>query len=156
MSTPTVQPEATDRIEKRLDVAAPRARVWRALSDATEFGSWFGITLDGPFAPGTTVHGRLRMPGYEHVTLEMRIDRVDPEGYFSYRWHPGAIDPTIDYSAEPLTLVEFLLEETAAGTAITIIESGFDELPATRRVEAFRMNTGGWNGQSKKLAAYVE
>lgn len=155
--TPTSQhPETTDRIEKRLAVAAPRARVWRALSDATEFGAWFGIMLDGPFAPGATVHGNLRMAGLEHVTLEMRIERVEPEGYFSYSWHPGAIDPKVDYSAEPMTLVEFRLEETAGGTAITIIESGFDQLPATRRVEAFRMNTGGWNGQSKKLAAYVE
>jgi uncharacterized protein YndB with AHSA1/START domain len=156
MSTTTNQPETTDRIEKRLDVAAPRARVWRALSDATEFGTWFGITLDGPFAPGVTVHGSLRMPGLEHVTIEMRIDRVEPEDYFSYRWHPGAIDPKVDYSAEAMTLVEFLLAETPAGTSITIIESGFDQLPATRRAEAFRMNTGGWNGQSKKLAAYVE
>ena len=156
MSSTAEQPETTDRIEKRLDVAAPRARVWRALSDATEFGAWFGISLDGPFRPGAIVHGSLRMAGLEHVTIEMRIERVEPEGYFSYRWHPGAIDPKVDYTAEPMTLVEFRLEENAGGTAITIIESGFDQLPATRRVEAFRMNTGGWNGQSKKLAAYVE
>ncbi|MBL0180661.1 MAG: SRPBCC family protein [Gemmatimonadetes bacterium] len=143
-------------MEKAPRRCCPRARVWRALSDATEFGTWFGITLDGPFVPGTTVHGNLRMAGLEHVTLEMRIERVEPEGYFSYQWHPGAIDPKVDYTTEPMTLVEFLLKETATGTAITIIESGFDQLPATRRVEAFRMNTGGWNGQSKKLAGYVE
>ena len=87
---------------------------------------------------------------------ERGCERFEPEGYFSSRWPPGAIDPKVDYTAEPMTLVEFRLEENAGGTAITIIESGFDQLPATRRVEAFRMNTGGWNGQSKKLAAYVE
>ncbi len=101
------------------------------------------------------MRGRLTFPGYEHVTLEILVERVEPEGYFSYRWHPYAIDPKVDYSAEPTTLVEFRLEETAAGTAITITESGFDRLPSTRRAEAFRMNEAGWNGQSRKLAAYV-
>jgi uncharacterized protein YndB with AHSA1/START domain len=148
--------QTTDRIEKHLEVRAPRARVWRALADAEEFGAWFGIKLDRSFAPGATVRGRLTMKGYEHVTLEMLIETIEPEHYFSYRWHPGAIDPAVDYSAEPTTLVEFKLKEIAGGTEITIIESGFDRLPASRRGEAFRMNEGGWNGQSKKLAAYVE
>jgi uncharacterized protein YndB with AHSA1/START domain len=148
--------QTTDRIEKHLEVRAPRARVWRALADAEEFGAWFGIKLDRSFAPGATVQGRLTMKGYEHVTLEMLIQTIEPEHYFSYRWHPGAIDPAVDYSAEPTTLVEFRLKDIAGGTEITIVESGFDRLPASRRTEAFRMNEGGWNGQSKKLAAYVE
>ena len=148
--------QITDRIEKRLEVRAPRARVWRALADAKEFGAWFGIELDRAFAPGAVVHGRLTTKNYEHVTLELLIERVEPEHYFSYRWHPGAVDPKVDYSAEPTTLVEFKLKEIAGGTEITIVESGFDRLPATRRAEAFRMNEGGWTGQSKKLAAYVE
>jgi uncharacterized protein YndB with AHSA1/START domain len=147
--------QTTDRIEKHLEVRAPRARVWRALADAEEFGAWFGMKLDRSFAPGATVHGRLTMKGYEHVTLEMLIETIEPEHYFSYRWHPGAIDPAVDYSAEPTTLVEFKLKEIAGGTEITIVESGFDRLPASRRGEAFRMNEGGWTGQSKKLAAYV-
>jgi uncharacterized protein YndB with AHSA1/START domain len=155
MSTNAATPESTDRIEKRFEVTAPLARVWRALADSTEFGTWFGIALDGPFIAGTVVHGQLTMPGYEHVNLEIRIERVEPEGYFSYRWHPAAIDTSVDYTAEPMTLVEFQLTETPTGTTVTIIESGFDSLPATRRAEAFRMNTGGWNGRSKKLAAYV-
>ena len=156
MTAKTEQPQTTDRIEKRLEVNAKRSRVWRALSDAGEFGAWFGIALDRPFAPGATVMGRLTMKNYEHVTLEIRIERIEPEHYFSYRWHPGAIDPKVDYSAEPMTLVEFRLEETAGGTLITIVESGFDSLPMPRRAEAFRMNEGGWNGQSKKLASHVE
>jgi uncharacterized protein YndB with AHSA1/START domain len=155
MTAPTDQPQTTNRIEKRFEVTARRSRVWRALSDAAEFGAWFGVVLDRPFAPGATVRGRLTFPGYEHVTLEILVERVEPEGYFSYRWHPYAIDPKVDYSAEPTTLVEFRLEETAGGTAITITESGFDRLPSSRRAEAFRMNEAGWNGQSRKLAAYV-
>ena len=155
MTTQTDQPKSTDRIEKRLEVKAGRSRVWRALADAGEFGAWFGVNLDRPFTPGATVRGRLTIPGYEHVTLEILVEQVEPEAYFSYRWHPGAVDPAIDYSAEPTTLVEFRLEETAGGTLITITESGFDRLPASRRAEAFRMNEGGWNSQSRKLAEYV-
>jgi uncharacterized protein YndB with AHSA1/START domain len=156
MSTETHTPSSTDRIVKRLEVNAPRSRVWRALASAEEFGTWFGVKLDRDFAPGAAVQGQLTMKNYEHVTLELLIEKVEPEHTFSYRWHPGAIDPSIDYSAEPTTLVEFRLEDTAAGTAITITESGFDQLPATRRAEAFRMNTGGWDSQSKKLVSYVE
>jgi uncharacterized protein YndB with AHSA1/START domain len=156
MTATANDPQTTDRIEKRLEVRAPRARVWRALADAEEFGAWFGIKLDRAFAAGVTVHGRLTMKGHEHVTLEMLIETIEPEHYFSYRWHPGATDPAVDYSAEPTTLVEFRLKDIAGGTEITILESGFDRLPASRRAEAFRMNDGGWTGQSKKLAAYVE
>ncbi len=156
MTTHIDSPETTDRIEKHLEVRAPRSRVWRAISDAGEFGTWFGVRFDRPFSPGAAVIGQLTFAGYEHVKLEMTIERMEPEGYFSYRWHPYAVDPAIDYSAEPTTLVEFRLEETADGTAITIIESGFDQLPASRRAEAFRMNEAGWTSQSKKLAAHVE
>ena len=147
--------QTTDRIEKRFEVRATRSRVWRAIADAEEFGAWFGMKLDRSFAAGATVHGQLTVKGYEHVTLEMLIEKIEPEHYFSYRWHPGAVDPAVDYSAEPTTLVEFRLKDIAGGTEITIVESGFDRLPASRRAEAFRMNEGGWTGQSKKLAAYV-
>lgn len=155
MTAKTDAPLSTDRIEKQFEVSAKRSRVWRAISDAEEFGTWFGMKLDRPFAPGAAVLGRLTVPGLEHVTLEILVEKIEPEGYFSYRWHPYAIDPAIDYRAEPTTLVEFRLTETAGGTAITIIESGFDRLPASRRVEAFRMNDAGWASQSKKLARHV-
>jgi uncharacterized protein YndB with AHSA1/START domain len=155
MTTKSDTQAATDRIEKRFEVKASRSRVWRAISDSTEFGTWFGMTLDRSFAPGVAVLGRLTSPGYDHVTLEMQIETIEPEGYFSYRWHPYPMDPTIDYAAEPTTLVEFRLDETAAGTVVTITESGFDRLPASRRAEAFRMNTAGWASQSRKLASYV-
>jgi uncharacterized protein YndB with AHSA1/START domain len=155
MTAKTNEAQTTDRIEKHFQVSARRSRVWRAISDAGEFGTWFGMKLDRPFAPGATVLGRLTIPGYDHVTLEILVERIEPEGYFSYRWHPYAMDPAIDYRAEPTTLVEFRLEETAGGTAVTITESGFDRLPASRRAEAFRMNEAGWAGQSKKLADHV-
>ena len=155
MTSRTTQAGTTDRIEKQFHVRANRSRVWRAIADADEFGAWFGMKLDRPFAPGATVLGRLTIPGYEHVTVEMIVDTIEPESRFSYRWHPYAIDPAIDYSPEPMTLVEFVLREEADGTLVEITESGFDRLPASRRAEAFRMNEGGWAAQSKKLAGHV-
>lgn len=155
MPAKTGVPATTDRIEKRIEVSANRSRVWRAISDAQEFGSWFGMKLDRPFAPGATTIGRITIPRYEHVSVEMVVERMEPERYFSYRWHPYAVDPAVDYSPEPMTLVEFRLDETANGTAVTITESGFDRLPASRRAEAFRMNESGWAGQSKNLARHV-
>ena len=146
---------STDRIEKRVVLRAARARVWRAISDAKEFGTWFRMNLDGAFAEGGTVRANVTIPGYEHLKVEMRVERMEPERYFSYRWHPYPNDPTIDYSAEPTTLVEFTLEDVEGGTALTIVESGFDRIPLARRAEAFRMNDAGWAGQIKNLAAYV-
>jgi uncharacterized protein YndB with AHSA1/START domain len=146
---------STDRIEKRVVLRAPRSRVWRAISDAKEFATWFRITLDGAFAAGKTVRGRVTSPGHEHLKVEMVVERIEPERYFSYRWHPYAKDPAKDYSGEPMTLVEFTLEDAEGGTALTIVESGFDRIPLARRAEAFRMNTQGWGGQIKNLAAHV-
>ncbi len=147
---------STDRIEKRIEMRASRSRVWRAVSTAEEFETWFRMKLDGQFSEGATLHGKVTHPGYEHTCpVEMRIERIEPERYFSYRWHPYALDPAVDYSAEPTTLVEFILEETEGGTAVTIVESGFDAIPLARRAEAFRMNDGGWTGQIKNLERYV-
>jgi uncharacterized protein YndB with AHSA1/START domain len=146
---------STDRIEKKVVLRAPRSRVWRAISTAKEFGTWFRVNLEGGFAEGATIRGRLTHPGYEHVTMDLMVERIEPERYFSYRWHPYALDPAVDYSAEPTTLVEFILEETEGGTAVTIVESGFDRIPLARRAEAFRMDDQGWTGQIKNLARYV-
>lgn len=148
---------STDRIEKRVVLRAPRSRVWRAISDAEEFGTWFRMNLDGALVAGRTVRAKVTIPGYEHMKVEMQVERIEPERYFSYRWHPYPNDPAVDYSAEPTTLVEFTLEDAEGGgiTALTIVESGFDRIPLARRSEAFRMNDGGWAGQIKNLAAYV-
>jgi uncharacterized protein YndB with AHSA1/START domain len=146
---------STDRIEKRVELRAPRSRVWRAIATAKEFGEWFRMKLEGEFAEGQTIRGRITHPGYEHLTLDMMVERIEPERYFSYRWHPYAIDPAVDYSAEPTTLVEFTLQDTEGGTALTIVESGFDRIPLARRAEAFRMNDQGWAGQIKNIARYV-
>ena len=147
--------KSTDRIAKRVVLRAPRTRVWRALTNAEEFGTWFRVNLESAFTAGRPIRGRLTMPGYEHVMLEMLVERIDPERYLSYRWHPYAVDPAVDYSTEPTTLVEFKLEETDGGTAVTIVESGFDRIPLARQAEAFRMNDQGWAGQIKHLERYV-
>ena len=148
---------STDRIEKTVVLKAPRSRVWRAIADATEFGRWFGVNLEAPFAPGAQVTGRITSRGYEHVVMRITIERIEPERLFSFRWHPYAIEPGVDYSAEPTTLVEFRLEEAAAGaqTELTVVESGFDRIPAARRAEAFRMNEKGWASQLKNIERHV-
>jgi uncharacterized protein YndB with AHSA1/START domain len=147
---------STDRIEKKVTLKAPRSRVWRAISSADQFGKWFGVKLDGEFSEGATVGGKILDPRYAHIQMELLIERVQPESLFSYRWHPYAIDPTADYSAEPTTLVEFRLDDANEGTLLTIVESGFDRIPLARRAEAFRSNDGGWTGQIKNIARYVE
>ena len=146
---------STDRIAKSIALRASPSRVWRAISTAEEFGTWFRVNLEGSFAEGATVRGRITHPGYEHLTVEMQVERMEPERYFSYRWHPYPNDPKVDYSAESTTLVEFILQAADGGTALTIIESGFDKIPLARRAEAFRMNDQGWAGQLKAIEKYV-
>lgn len=146
----------TNRIEKKVLLRAPKARVWRALTNADEFGAWFGVKLEGPFAVGKVATGRITHPGYDHLTMEVTVERIDPEHRFSFRWHPYAIDPSVDYSKEPTTLVEFRLEETPDGTLLTLVESGFDQIPAHRRAEAFRMNDDGWTAQMDNIRRHVE
>lgn len=145
----------TDRIEKKILLRAPRSRVWRALTDAEEFGNWFGVKLAGAFAPGAQVRGEVLHKGYEHVTFDITIERMEPERLFSWRWHPCPIDPGMDYSTEPTTLVVFELEESADGTMLTVVESGFDRIPLPRRAEAYRENEQGWAGQMESIERYV-
>jgi uncharacterized protein YndB with AHSA1/START domain len=147
---------STDRIERSIDIRAPIARVWRALSDPAEFGAWFGVALSGPpFAAGRSVRGRITHPGYEHLDFEVWIERVEPEARLAFRWHPYAIDPAVDYSGEPTTLVEFELEPTPEGTRLRVVESGFDALPPARRKDAFGMNSQGWDAQMKNIERHV-
>jgi uncharacterized protein YndB with AHSA1/START domain len=144
----------TDRIEKKVTLKAPQSRVWRAIADSKQFGEWFGMEVDGTFQAGKTIGCRIRYRG-EVFTFDIVIERIEPERYFSYRWHPYAIDPKVDYSKEPMTLVEFSLEEADGGTALTIVESGFDRIPLARRAEAFRMDTEGWTAQVRNIERYV-
>jgi uncharacterized protein YndB with AHSA1/START domain len=146
----------SDRIEKRIELNAPVARVWRALTDHEEFGSWFQVKLDGPFEPGKEAVGRITHPGYEHVTWRAVVQQMVPERLFSLSWHPYAVDPEVDYSAEPQTLIEFRLEPAGEGTLLTLTESGFDRIPAHRRAEALRMNDGGWTQQMENIRRHVE
>ncbi len=146
---------STDRIEKKINLSAPLSRVWRAISDAQEFGAWFRLALEGPLVAGHTVHGQLTHPGYEHLRLELRVVEITPERYLSYRWHPHATDPDHDYSNEAMTLVEFELEASPSGTLLTIVESGFDGIPLERRALAFRSNDGGWSQQLLNIERHV-
>lgn len=148
-------PSTTDRLEKRIELNAPPARVWQALTDYREFGSWFGVKLQSPFAPGKSTCGNISHPGYEHLVMEVVVQKMEPERLFSFNWHPYAIDPNVDYSKEPPTLVEFRLEPIARGTVLVVTESGFDSIPAARRKEAFRMNGNGWTQQIKNIQAHV-
>jgi uncharacterized protein YndB with AHSA1/START domain len=145
----------TDRIEKTIELKAPVSRVWRALTDHREFGTWFRVRLEGPFVPGQVSRGQITIPGYDHVRWEAVVQKMEPERLFSFTWHPYAVDPKEDYSKEPSTLVVFTLEKTATGTLLRVVESGFDKLPAKRRDEAFRMNDGGWAQQMGSIALYV-
>jgi uncharacterized protein YndB with AHSA1/START domain len=146
---------STDRIEKEIVMRAPRSRVWRALTDAREFGRWFRADIKDDFVAGRPARGRITHPGYEHVAFEVEVERIEPERLFSFRWHPYAVDPKKDYSKEPTTLVVFELDEVPDGTRLRVTESGFDRLPVERRAEAFRMNSGGWEAQVKNIAAHV-
>jgi uncharacterized protein YndB with AHSA1/START domain len=146
---------STDRIEKKIFLRAPRARVWRALTDAKEFGTWFRVRLAGPFVAGKRTTGQVTYPGYEHLKFDVEVERMEAETRFAFRWHPYAVDPKADYSKEPATLVEFTLEEAKDGTQLTVVESGFDALPPSRRDEAFRMNSNGWAVQMENIAKHV-
>ena len=148
---------STDRIERKVLLKAPRARVWRALSDAAEFGNWFGVDFKGKsFAAGKAVQGKVTYPGFEHVTMEITIERVVPERLLSWRWHPAAIDPKADYSQEPTTQVVFELQEVEGGTMLTVVESGLDKIPLARRADVFRMNSSGWDEQMENIKKHVD
>ncbi|MEK2643965.1 SRPBCC family protein [Bdellovibrio sp. BCCA] len=144
-----------NRIEKKIELKAPVARVWKALTDHREFGEWFRVKIETPFVAGKPAVGRILYPGYDHLKWEVIIQKVEPERYFSFTWHPYAVESDIDYSKETPTLVEFHLEKTARGTLLTVTESGFEKIPADRRALAFRMNDGGWAEQMKNIEAYL-
>jgi uncharacterized protein YndB with AHSA1/START domain len=157
---------STDRIEKKALLRAPRERVWRAISDAKEFGTWFGVALDGPFVAGAEMVGWISptkvdpevaklQQAHEGKPFRISVDRIEPMRLFSFRWHPGAVDPDVDYSKEPATLVVFELEEAPGGTMLTITESGFDRIPLERRAKVFAGNDAGWSHQVKDIEKYL-
>ncbi len=156
----------TDRIQKRVILRAPLERVWRAVSDSTRFGEWFGVRFDGPFEAGKPMKGTIvptkadpevakTQEPYAGMAFDCTVDRIEPMRFFSFRWHPFAVDPAIDYSKEPTTLVTFELETVPGGTQLTITESGFDAIPASRRAKAFEMNDQGWAAQTRLIEKYL-
>jgi uncharacterized protein YndB with AHSA1/START domain len=149
MNTATQQ---TDRIEKQIQLKAPRARVWQALTDTDQFNEWFGVRLVGTFAQGAQLRGPVTHPGYEHVVMEITIERLEPQRFMSWRWHPGG-DAAM--AGDPETLVEFELDDVDNGTLLKVVETGFDRIPLARRSKAYRENEGGWTGQMKAIKQYV-
>ena len=156
----------TDTIEKKVLLRAPLSRVWRAISDSSEFGTWFGVTFEGPFVAGAALHGkitgtkvdsevaRLQKP-HEGKAFNIIVEQIQPERLFSFRWHPYAIEPGVDYSKEPTTLVTFRLDEMPDGVQLTVTESGFDQIPLERRAKAFAANDGGWSHQMVLISKYL-
>jgi uncharacterized protein YndB with AHSA1/START domain len=145
-----------DRIEREIEIETAVSRIWRAITDYREFGQWFRVNLEGPFIVGEIASGQITHPGYEHITMVVIVEAIEPEHRFAFWWRPYAIDPNVDYSAESRTLVEFTLEATSTGTLVRVTESGFDGIPAYRRDEAFRMNDSGWAAQVKNIRDYVQ
>jgi len=157
---------STDRIEKKVLLHAPLKRVWTALANSTEFGTWFGMKFDGPFVPGALMRGVIvptkvnaevakAQQKYDGMPVEITIEKMEPERLFSFRWHPYAIERGVNYSAEPTTLIEFVLEEMRDGVMLTVTESGFDQIPLVRRVKAFTANEEGWGMVVKILEEYL-
>lgn len=145
-----------DRIEKQIELKAPRARVWRALTDHREFSEWFGVNLSEPFAVGKKSKGQMSTTQYGEVTLALEVKTIEPEKYFAYTWHPFSLEKDVDYSKEEPTLVEFRLEEIPSGTRLTVVESGFSKLPEGRRAVAFQKHGEGWVMQLENIAEHVE
>lgn len=156
MLTTTATPSSTDRIEKQVTIETARSRVWRAITDVSQFNTWFGVSLGSPFVVGAEVSGKFTNAKYGHVTLTLWIESLEPERFFSFRWHPYPMEEGADFESEPTTLVTFTLDEIAGGTRLTIVESGFDALPEARRATCFSMNSKGWDGQSQKLEKLLE
>ncbi|CAH0265523.1 vanillate O-demethylase oxidoreductase VanB [Pseudomonas mediterranea] len=146
----------SDRIERKILLKAPRSQVWRALANAEAFGRWFGVALEGKrFVAGERTQGQITYPGYEHLTWDVLVERVEPERVFSFRWHPYAIEPQVDYSQEPETRVQFELEDIDGGTLLKVVESGFDGIPEARRLKAFRMDSRGWDEQMANIEEFL-
>lgn len=148
-------PAFANRIEKRIELRAPVSRVWRAITDHHQFSQWFGVKMGAPFAAGQPSTGVITLRGYEHLKLHVDVKKIEPERYFSFTWHPYAIDSNVDYSQETPTLVEFTLEKISTGTLLTITESGFDKIPADRQIEAFRKNDNGWAQQMQNIEKFL-
>lgn len=146
----------SDHIERKVLLKAPRSRVWAVLSNAEAFGDWFGVALKGQrFVAGQRTQGKITYPGYEHLEWNVLVERVEPQRVFSFSWHPYAVDPEVDYSAEPTTLVLFELEDMDGGTLLRVVESGFDGIPSERRLKAFRKDSRGWDEQMSNIETYL-
>lgn len=157
----------TDMISKTIVLKAPRDRVWSAISDSEKFGAWFGVQFEGPFVAGQSLAGKIvptkvdpevaaSQEPYAGTQFDISVVAVDPQDRVAFRWHPGHVDPSVDYSKEPTTLVELVLTDAPNGTRLTVTESGFDAIPLERRAKVFELNEGGWEAQMMLVSKYIE
>ncbi|MDB5895114.1 MAG: vanillate O-demethylase oxidoreductase VanB [Rhodoferax sp.] len=149
------EPLPTLRFHQEARIDAAPAAVWKALTDARQFGEWFGVRLDTVFSPGQLAVGKMERDGHEHLDFTAKVVRMQPERLFSFRWHPHAEDPSMSGADEPTTLVEFTLDEAQGKTLLTVAESGFERLPARRRHTAFEVNSRGWAQQLDNLQGFL-
>jgi uncharacterized protein YndB with AHSA1/START domain len=147
----------TNTVERSILIKGSRERVWRALTNAEEFGAWFGANLSGQvFEPGRRARGLMTEPGMEHMYFDVVVERMQPQETMSFHWHPYAVLPDVDYSQEEPTLVTFTLKDAPGdGILLTVLESGFDNIPQHRRREAFEMHSKGWEYQLQNVARHA-
>jgi len=148
-------PTTLDRIKKQVHIRAPRARVWRAITNIEEFSRWFGVEADGPFAPGQHISMVSTNEGCKGAQFYVDVQEIEPERLFSWRWYPGLMEPGIDPLKEHNTLVTFTLEDAEGGTLVTVTESGFDHVTLKRRAKVYEENEAGWAYQMASLERYV-
>jgi uncharacterized protein YndB with AHSA1/START domain len=147
-----------DRVEKTIELRAPRSRVWRAISNGKELGAWFGLgmplELVGDFVPGAQISGTWIIDGREVKEPFCTIEHVEPERALVFRWVPYEVPPGEDHAKHPTTRIEFRLEDIANGTRLTVVESGFSRLPADKQYKR-RENGDGWALQLHAIAQHV-
>lgn len=137
-----------DQIVRTVDLAHPPVKVWAAITTAEGLGSWFGNTATIDLRPG----GAARMTWKEGHVADMRVERVEEPTVFGYTWQINGLpedDPRRTY-------VEFTLEPVAAGTRLTVVETGFAQLPEDAHKEAFDGNVGGWKSELGELVEYLD
>ena len=145
-----------NRIDRTIDINASPERVFRALTTATELSAWFQVTIEGEIVAGTDVWMTSVHPDHAGQRFNVKIIEVTAPRTMAWEWHPGAVDPTVDYSREPRTTVRFTLEPTERGTRLTISETGFDAISLPRRAAVYKDNTQGWTEVLVWLKTYVE
>lgn len=139
-----------DRIERTVEIAHPPAQVWAALTTAEGLAAWFGNEATIDLEPGGSAS--MAWTDGDGFSVDMRIERVEEPTVFGFTWQIYGLP-----KADPRrTYVEFTLEPVAAGTRLTVVESGFAQLPADAYHQAYDGNVGGWARELGELVSYLD